>query len=467
MRMITALLVCCLVFAVASTSLLRISAVATSNLADYSGGIQIFGLVDHPLNLTDADMLSMPMVSETATVQCVWYNVPGNPIPTITVNWTGVPLFYLLTLAQVRSEAFKVVFNSRDGNFFDTLNIQSALDPKILLALYANGTLLTTTSSIYPGHIGGYRIVVPGRWGYKWVANVGSIEVVDHDVLGTYETDLLQSDDAINGAPSSAIAPPVQTYYLMLGNRTFQFSAFTNTSLINLNFRADLIEIDVDLSIPLDSTGFADFIVQQNMLAGPYSLSIDGIATNFTEADVAGNSYLYVLFAEGLHHVAIVGTEFTGAIPTIVMEPISQTVHVNDPVVFNASRSMDEGVIVSYRWNFGDGSEAFGAVVSHIYSKPGAYQVELNVTDNIDLSASETFSVDVQVTPLNVVLIIQVGVLISAILLAISFALLVSRRKGTSSDRGLASAPERKIASHQAVLSIDRHPLPSFHEHIP
>jgi len=87
----------------------------------FSGGISIFGLVDNLINLTDADMLSLPMVSEVATIHCVWENVPGSP-PTITVNWTGIPLFHLLTMAEVRPEAFKVVLRAHPpDDFFDTL----------------------------------------------------------------------------------------------------------------------------------------------------------------------------------------------------------------------------------------------------------------------------------------------------------------------------------------------------------
>jgi DMSO/TMAO reductase YedYZ molybdopterin-dependent catalytic subunit len=194
--------------------------VASSPLPQYSGGITVSGLVDNPLNLTDADLLSLPMVSEIATIQCVYYDVPGSPA-TITVNWTGIPLFYILTMAQVRPEAFKVVFHARPpDSFFDTLTINETLDPRIILAVKANGTLLTTVSEIYPDHIGGYRLVVPGRWGYKWVANVGSIEVVDQNVLGTYETELHESDEALipvdqraqGYALPASIKPPLEVF---------------------------------------------------------------------------------------------------------------------------------------------------------------------------------------------------------------------------------------------------------------
>jgi PKD repeat protein len=62
---------------------------------------------------------------------------------------------------------------------------------------------------------------------------------------------------------------------------------------------------------------------------------------------------------------------------------------VGQTVTFDASSSYDpDGSIVSYSWNFGDGSTASGAVVQHSYSSPGTYTVTLTVTDNNGLTAS-------------------------------------------------------------------------------
>lgn len=53
-------------------------------------------------------------------------------------------------------------------------------------------------------------------------------------------------------------------------------------------------------------------------------------------------------------------------------------------VKFNASGSADpDGSIISYGWQFGDGSNHAGGVsVSYTYTTPGVYKVELGVTDN-------------------------------------------------------------------------------------
>jgi len=52
-------------------------------------------------------------------------------------------------------------------------------------------------------------------------------------------------------------------------------------------------------------------------------------------------------------------------------------------VIFDASLSYDpDGTIVEYFWEFGDGSNATGVIVSHSYSESGAYIVILTVTDD-------------------------------------------------------------------------------------
>jgi PKD repeat protein len=58
-------------------------------------------------------------------------------------------------------------------------------------------------------------------------------------------------------------------------------------------------------------------------------------------------------------------------------------------VTFDGSGSMDaDGSIVSYQWNFGDGTSGSGAVVQHAYASSGTYQVRLSVID--DDGASDT-----------------------------------------------------------------------------
>jgi len=52
-------------------------------------------------------------------------------------------------------------------------------------------------------------------------------------------------------------------------------------------------------------------------------------------------------------------------------------------VIFDALSSHDsDGVILTYNWDYGDGSTGSGDEVSHTYTTEGSYTVILEVTDN-------------------------------------------------------------------------------------
>jgi PKD repeat protein len=69
-----------------------------------------------------------------------------------------------------------------------------------------------------------------------------------------------------------------------------------------------------------------------------------------------------------------------------------------EDVIFNATESTaNGGSIISYEWNFSDGSPpAFGAVVTHRYTSSGSYTASLNVTDSEGLWDTEAKIIEVQ-----------------------------------------------------------------------
>ncbi len=64
-------------------------------------------------------------------------------------------------------------------------------------------------------------------------------------------------------------------------------------------------------------------------------------------------------------------------------------------VEFAARASDPDGRIVSYAWEFGDGSTGAGERVGHTYPQPGTYDVRLEVTDDAGLSATARARVEV------------------------------------------------------------------------
>jgi len=67
-----------------------------------------------------------------------------------------------------------------------------------------------------------------------------------------------------------------------------------------------------------------------------------------------------------------------------------------DTASFSAAASLDpNGTIVSFAWDFGDGSGGSGEVVSHTYPQDGNYTVRVTVTDDDGLTDSATMVVHV------------------------------------------------------------------------
>jgi parallel beta-helix repeat protein len=54
----------------------------------------------------------------------------------------------------------------------------------------------------------------------------------------------------------------------------------------------------------------------------------------------------------------------------------------NKKIIFNASNSYDDGSIIDYNWDFGDGYYGNGKIQSHYYESSGNYSVILTITDN-------------------------------------------------------------------------------------
>jgi len=66
-------------------------------------------------------------------------------------------------------------------------------------------------------------------------------------------------------------------------------------------------------------------------------------------------------------------------------------------VIFNASTSFDsDGNIASWQWDFGDGTQGAGEIVTHDYPTSGTYNVTLTVTDNAGAKDSLTQNIIVE-----------------------------------------------------------------------
>ncbi|MCD6448853.1 MAG: PKD domain-containing protein, partial [Thermoplasmata archaeon] len=96
---------------------------------------------------------------------------------------------------------------------------------------------------------------------------------------------------------------------------------------------------------------------------------------------------------------------------------------VREEIEFNSSLSFDDdGNIVNYTWDFGDGNISYEANPVHVYEKAGTYNVTLTVTDNDGATHTTTLSVTVTEEKINVwlyLIVIVVLIIIAAIVVAI------------------------------------------------
>jgi PKD repeat protein len=385
--------------------------------------LKIYGLVNNPLEFTYTQLQSLPMVSEVAELKCV------DGSPDVVGNWTGIPLFYLLTLAQINSHAYKVVTYGSDGYSSDLL-VEDALKPTTILALKDNGT-----TEANPGIGPLPRLIVPNNWGYKWVDMVDAIQVVNYNYNGTYESSGYPDNATrlgMTGLPS--ITPPIQELDFGTGNLKFRVEAFTNASINTYTLNYSQKQISLNVTVPSGTVGFADFELPRDFLKSPYNVTIDNQATDVVEADLADQSYVYMPLPEGSCTVNIVGAGIFGFAPEINVN-LPQNIYVGKSAIFNASKSADYGTIISYEWSFGDGTNGSGAVVSHSYDKQGIYQLELNVTDSYGQSSSETFTITVGSPPQYIPLAIEMllAALLSSLILIFA-VLLISRKKSTPKE---------------------------------
>jgi hypothetical protein len=213
----------------------------------------ISGLVDHPINFTYSELQQFPMVSEYAAIQCVGGGRPQS------YNWTGVPLFFLLSMTGVSANATKVAFYARDG-FSTDLTIEKSLHPTTLIALQADGIMLSDSNG-YP-----YRLVAPCKYGYKWAKWVTKIEVVDYDFKGTYEGAGYPDEADIPGYTLPSSTPPFENFNVVLGSANYNVTVFSNSTIDNFDFDMFHKQISLNLNKAADATGYCYVIIPKGLL---------------------------------------------------------------------------------------------------------------------------------------------------------------------------------------------------------
>jgi PKD repeat protein len=63
---------------------------------------------------------------------------------------------------------------------------------------------------------------------------------------------------------------------------------------------------------------------------------------------------------------------------------------------FSDKSKDDDGAVVSWAWDFGDGATSTEQNPAHTYASPGKYEVQLTVTDDDGATASSAHHADVK-----------------------------------------------------------------------
>jgi len=162
---------------------------ATPRINDDAWRLEISGLVSKPLQLSYADLVLMPSVRHTSTLECAGNASGGAGVATAV--WSGLPLAGLLQQAGLKPGAITIVFHGADfgegedvppgTHFARAIPLEKAMEPATLLAYEMNGDALPAEHG-FP-----LRAVVPGWYGMDSVKWVTRIEVLEQPFKGYFQ----------------------------------------------------------------------------------------------------------------------------------------------------------------------------------------------------------------------------------------------------------------------------------------
>jgi DMSO/TMAO reductase YedYZ molybdopterin-dependent catalytic subunit len=149
-------------------------------IAAESWRLKIGGLVEHPLELSLADLRGYEPMEQFITLACISNPVAGDLIG--TARWTGVSLQRLLPDWKLNGTATHLKIRSADG-FSEVVALDLIrADPHVMLTYAWDGVPLLAEHG-FP-----LRIYIPDRYGMKQPKWIEAIEALDHPEDGYWVT---------------------------------------------------------------------------------------------------------------------------------------------------------------------------------------------------------------------------------------------------------------------------------------
>ena len=152
---------------------------STPSISAEKWRLRFDGLVAHPFTLTYPELLSLPRIKKTYTLECISNSIGGNAIG--NAQWTGTPLKPLLERAAPAPQATHVALYGADG-FSTGHTLDRLWNEENFLAYRMNGEDLSPVHG-YP-----VRIFIPGKFGMKQPKWVTRVELLDKHYRGYWET---------------------------------------------------------------------------------------------------------------------------------------------------------------------------------------------------------------------------------------------------------------------------------------
>jgi DMSO/TMAO reductase YedYZ molybdopterin-dependent catalytic subunit len=152
------------------------------SITDSQYRLRISGLVERPTSLTLEELQAMPRTSLIKDFQCVTgWRVPD-------VHWEGVRLADVLETAGLSPQAAALEFDSYDGLDTESLTLEQAQRPDVIVAYRMLGAPITTE------HGGPVRLYVAPIYGYKSLKWLSAIRVVETATPGYWEQNGYSTD---------------------------------------------------------------------------------------------------------------------------------------------------------------------------------------------------------------------------------------------------------------------------------
>ena len=137
--------------------------------------LRIDGLVERPQELTYEQLVALPRTEQVADFHCVTGWSVKN------VRWAGVRFRDLFSAARPLRSARSLAFVSAERPYVDSLTLEQAQLPDVMLAYEMDGRPLSRA------HGAPTRVVIPEMYGYKNVKWVERIVLTDRPIDGYWE----------------------------------------------------------------------------------------------------------------------------------------------------------------------------------------------------------------------------------------------------------------------------------------